>query len=82
MGRRASTRGEAAGMKPARAAKQLAKFIERTTAAAQQIAYDWQDVDNLVISLTDELLGHVEYFEKAVKECIERLKEPLEQEPD
>lgn len=74
------TRAQAAGVNVRAYAGKAAKFVDQTRSRLQKIAYEWDEVDSSVDWAATDLERALDEFDKSIKESIERLKEPVDEE--
>lgn len=75
-----TTRAKAAGVSAAAYARKADEFVSATRKRLQQIAYEWEEVDSSVDYAATTLERELDAFDQHVKDCVERLRQPVDQE--
>jgi hypothetical protein len=75
---KARSRAHGLGVKPNAYARKAARFADGVRKRAQLLAYEWNEIDNSVVTAVDDFLGALDTLEALIKEAVEYLKEPIE----
>lgn len=72
------TKAQVYGFNTKAMAKRARRVADRARQQLSQVAYDWSDIDNTVASGVDALCAAFDEFEQQIKDAVELLNEPYE----